>query len=328
VTKDTITWIEGVGDKHLGLLKSTAPDGGHVHSCTHLSTGEKLYINEDNDDYCNCTFRFGQDEDNDGAGNYIPRSANINLVLGLNIPGVEKNYKVRACDTLKIISSDTDAMILNSEKDCAGDFIEINLTEISPAGHFIFTVYDILGFSTIYLSEQCDGDFARISIQPCFQNDCNDSNPNINPSQLEDPYNGEDDDCDPSTLDDDLDQDGFSIADDCNDTDSSINPDAVEIPNNGIDEDCDGNDFLTFTHQLANTKIDFFPNPVISVLQIQLDGNLNFEIQLFDIKGKLILKKENAKKISLEHLKSGIYFLELRDVNSGQKIIEKIILAK
>lgn len=61
--------------------------------------------------------------------------------------------------------------------------------------------------------------------------DGDDNNANINRNQLEPVYNGIDDGCN-STLDDNLDQDGFLLADDCNDENDSINPDVAEIPNN------------------------------------------------------------------------------------------------
>lgn len=70
------------------------------------------------------------------------------------------------------------------------------------------------------------------------EDDCDDSNPDVNPSLEEVPYDGLDNDCDPTTKDDDLDGDGFLLAEDCNDRDSEINPSQVEVIYNGQDDDC------------------------------------------------------------------------------------------
>ena len=40
------------------------------------------------------------------------------------------------------------------------------------------------------------------------------------------------------TLDDDLDQDGYVLANDCDDTDAMVNPGMTEVTYNGKDDDC------------------------------------------------------------------------------------------
>ena len=156
--------------------------------------------------------------------------------------------------------------------------------------------------------------------------DCDDNNSDINPNQLEEPYNGIDDDCNAATLDDDLDQDGFLMADDCDDNNSGINPDAEEIANNGIDEDCDGIDFISATHELANTTISIYPNPAIDIINVDVEGQLSFSLKLYDLNGQLIKSNSNKNAIVVSALPKGTYLLEIQDLNSGQKIVERIVV--
>jgi hypothetical protein len=51
------------------------------------------------------------------------------------------------------------------------------------------------------------------------------------------PYDGVDNDCDPLTPDDDLDDDGFFAAEDCDDEDAMVG--GEEVPYDGVDNDCD-----------------------------------------------------------------------------------------
>lgn len=54
------------------------------------------------------------------------------------------------------------------------------------------------------------------------------------------PYDGIDNDCDPTTLDDDLDADGVGIAFDCDDTDPLAATGLSEVCADGVDNNCDG----------------------------------------------------------------------------------------
>ena len=69
--------------------------------------------------------------------------------------------------------------------------------------------------------------------------DCDDADAGINPGMAEIPYDGVDNDCDPTSPDDDLDGDGVPGAEDCDDGDPAVYPGAVEVCD-GLDQDCNG----------------------------------------------------------------------------------------
>lgn len=81
---------------------------------------------------------------------------------------------------------------------------------------------------------------------------------------------------------------------------------------------------LTATNSPEFPSIKVFPNPVGDILNIQKEGN--FEVAIYDVQGKFILKKQPIlnQKLDVNALKKGVYFL--RFFENGKIVgTEKIV---
>ena len=83
---------------------------------------------------------------------------------------------------------------------------------------------------------------------------------------------------------------------------------------------------------LANQEHEFdttfamYPNPVQEQLHITI-SNGNYKLAIFDINGKSVFTNVilGNESISINHLKKGIYLLQIEDTNSQKRVIKKFI---
>lgn len=106
------------------------------------------------------------------------------------------------------------------------------------------------------------------------------------------------------------------------------NSDALGIPNSRINNNLNSDNSMQKLNNNGNTKVKVFPNPVISTLNIQPESDFEYEIQLYDLNGKLLLQSKNATEISVLDFPTGIYILEIRNLDSNQKTMERIVVTK
>jgi hypothetical protein len=96
----------------------------------------------------------------------------------------------------------------------------------------------------------------------------------------------------------------------------------VEVNHNGKNVD-----IIWFPTSIENpnthsNRFKIFPNPVDNLLTIETDA-LDFETEIIDLMGSVIASNKNEKKIDLNHLSTGTYFLKIK-VN--EEIFSKIFV--
>ncbi len=113
---------------------------------------------------------------------------------------------------------------------------------------------------------------------------------------------------------------------DCNDENESIHPNVMEIPNNGIDEDCEDGDLVTSLNEISGKSISIYPNPTSGLLKVEIENLDNLSYKVFNTYGELVRSASLAFQLDLSDVGSGVYWLEIMDEQSLERVNKKIIV--
>ena len=72
------------------------------------------------------------------------------------------------------------------------------------------------------------------------------------------------------------------------------------------------------------SKMKFLSKSQSKRLYIQLDSRLQYRAIIYSSRGQKIHSSTNQSVLEVEALQPGIYLLEIQDLNSGNRIIERI----
>jgi hypothetical protein len=79
----------------------------------------------------------------------------------------------------------------------------------------------------------------------------------------------------------------------------------------------------------ADFNVQIFPNPAVNYVNVKSKEIRNFNIQVFDMNGKLIMSENSNKsivtKLNISHLKNGEYFLVIKNEKLKQFKTFKLI---
>ncbi|MFK7906451.1 MAG: T9SS type A sorting domain-containing protein, partial [Chitinophagales bacterium] len=80
---------------------------------------------------------------------------------------------------------------------------------------------------------------------------------------------------------------------------------------------------------LDGTLIDLFPNPTNEYLFVQIEGNKDWELSIFNLVGQELLKYEtigSRQQLNVSHLEAGIYFVHFQSKTTNEYYVERIVI--
>ena len=80
-------------------------------------------------------------------------------------------------------------------------------------------------------------------------------------------------------------------------------------------------------HESTNSTIRIYPNPATDIINIDVPENLKYSTNIYDLNGRLISSSKNSSIIEIQTLPLGVYLIEITDLDSDYKVVEKIIKA-
>ncbi len=83
----------------------------------------------------------------------------------------------------------------------------------------------------------------------------------------------------------------------------------------------------TSTKENPEFEIIVFPNPAKDHINIHVEGTFHFLSTLYDLNGRIIdARYNNGSLLNIDSIQAGIYLLEIIDINSGKRQVNRVVV--
>ncbi|NAY92876.1 T9SS type A sorting domain-containing protein [Muricauda sp. JGD-17] len=77
-----------------------------------------------------------------------------------------------------------------------------------------------------------------------------------------------------------------------------------------------------------DNSIVIYPNPSNEYFNIKADDESEFQVEIFDLAGRLISTKNIGKRLDTESLANGTYIAKFRELKTEKVTLKKLIVIK
>ena len=85
---------------------------------------------------------------------------------------------------------------------------------------------------------------------------------------------------------------------------------------------------LTSTKDNLERNTRIYPNPARDIIHIDVSGIHNYEVKLYSANGELLQQTTNQTTIQVDGFVAGLYLLEVRDLDSNQTSIKRVVIGR
>ena len=74
--------------------------------------------------------------------------------------------------------------------------------------------------------------------------------------------------------------------------------------------------------------LEVYPNPARDFVEIIVQDERDYAVKLYDFSGRTLMEAFNSTQLAVSNLPNGLYFVEVKSLDSNRRVVEKVMIVK